>query len=68
MPPQARFDEAWLVTPAKSPRSSRATRAPRAESAAADTAPLMPPPTTRTSKVPERSISTLVSRSDMAAG
>jgi hypothetical protein len=53
MPPQARFDDCWLVKPAKSPRSMRATLAPRVESAAAETAPLMPAPRTRTSKLAE---------------
>ncbi len=50
MPPQARFDDSWLVSDAKSPLSMSATLAPRAARHAAVTAPLMPPPTTRTSK------------------
>jgi hypothetical protein len=40
-----------LVKPAKSPLSIKATFAPFAASAAADTAPLMPPPMINTSKV-----------------
>jgi hypothetical protein len=51
MPPQARFDDAWLVTAAKSRASTSATRAPWPASAAAETAPLMPAPSTRTSNV-----------------
>ena len=49
MPPQARLDEFELTPPAKSPRSIRATRTPRAASEAAETAPLIPPPTISTS-------------------
>src|SRR6266849_5938786 len=63
MPPQARLEEAWLVAPAKSPRSINATFAPRAESAAAETAPLMPPPRTSTSNSARASRSRLVWRS-----
>ncbi len=65
MPPQARLLDAWLVKPAKSPRSMSATFAPLAERDAAETAPLMPPPRTRTSKVPSPSLPMLVSRSAM---
>src|SRR4029077_1500406 len=50
IPPQARFDVCWLVNDAKSPLSMIATLAPRAAREAAETAPLIPPPTIRTSK------------------
>src|SRR5579863_411443 len=50
IPPQARFDVCWLVKDAKSPLSITATLAPRAARDAAETAPLIPPPTIRTSK------------------
>src|ERR1700694_3388520 len=63
IPPQARLDELWLVCEAKSPRSISATFAPRAESAAAETAPLMPPPRMRTSKTVLPRRSRLVARS-----
>src|SRR5271154_1192153 len=49
IPPHARFDDSWLVSDAKSPLSMSATFAPRADRHAAETAPLMPPPTTSTS-------------------
>src|SRR5689334_19470391 len=65
-PPQARLEDCWEVTEAKSPRSISATRAPRADSDAAETAPLIPPPSTRTSKRNVPSFSTLVSRSEGA--
>src|ERR1700722_19617618 len=51
MPPQARFDDCWLVKEAKSPLSIRPTLAPRPARHAAETAPLIPPPSTRTSNV-----------------
>ena len=41
----------------KSWRSTRATRKPLAAKARADTAPLIPPPTTRTSKIPSSIVS-----------
>src|SRR5690349_20114741 len=63
MPPQARFDEFCDVSPAKSPRSISATFAPREESAAAQTAPLIPPPSTSTSNCSLASLLRLVSRS-----
>src|SRR5260370_13591194 len=66
-PPQARLDEACDVTEAKSPRSMSATRAPRAASAAAETAPLMPPPRTSTSNSFRDSLPRLVSRSSFIA-
>src|SRR5438552_3211843 len=62
MPPQARFDDCCEVTEAKSPRSISATFAPRAASAAAETAPLIPPPRTRTSNRCSASRRMLVSR------
>src|SRR5436190_16689139 len=68
MPPQARFDDCCEVTDAKSPRSISATFAPRVASAAAETAPLMPPPSTSTSKRRAASLSRLVSRSEGAGG
>src|SRR5689334_16228291 len=63
MPPQARFDEFCDVSPAKAPRSISATFAPREESDAAQTAPLIPPPSTSTSNCSLPSLSRLVSRS-----
>src|SRR5712692_5885865 len=63
MPPQARLDDCCEVTEPKSPRSISATFAPRAASAAADTAPLMPPPRTSTSNRCSASRRMLVSRS-----
>ena len=60
MPPQARLDDSWLVIPAKSPWSISAVFTPFWESDAADTAPLIPPPTTNTSKVSVESFSILV--------
>jgi hypothetical protein len=66
MPPHARFDEDWLVVQAKSVRSMSPTFAPRAERHAAVTAPLMPPPTTRTSSVSAESFERLCARSSIA--
>src|ERR1700677_2331793 len=65
IPPQARLDEFMLVRPAKSPRSISATCAPLPARAAALTAPLMPPPTTSTSKRGGRSFVRLFFRSCM---
>src|SRR5690349_13929284 len=48
IPPQARFDDSWLVAPAKSPRSMSATWRPRPASQAAETPPLTRPPRTGT--------------------
>ena len=45
----AKLDELELVSPAKSPRSINATAPPFAAMAAAETAPLMPPPIIRVS-------------------
>jgi hypothetical protein len=55
------------VNPAKSPRSTIATDAPCAARAAADEAPLIPPPTISTSKMPPSSFEILVSRIATAA-
>ena len=38
IPPHTRFEDCWLVKPAKSPRSINATEAPLADNAAADKA------------------------------
>ena len=65
MPPQARLDDSWLVKLAKSPRSINATFAPLPDKAAAETAPLIPPPTTRTSKTSWPSLSMFVCLSCM---
>src|SRR5205814_780548 len=62
IPPQARFDDCCEVTEAKSPLSISATFAPLAASAAAETAPLMPPPSTSASKRVSASLIRLVSR------
>jgi hypothetical protein len=51
IPPHARLDDSWLVPDAKSPISIKATFAPRADNEAAETAPLIPPPSISTSKV-----------------
>jgi hypothetical protein len=67
MPPQARFEDWLLVKPAKSLRSISATRAPAEASAAADTAPLIPPPTIRASKRSAVSRSTFRARRRTAA-
>src|SRR6266850_4110165 len=66
MPPHARFDDCCEVSEAKSPQSISATRTPRAANAAAETAPLMPPPRTSTSNRRDPSFSTFVSRSEGA--
>src|SRR5277367_6081868 len=69
MPPHARFDDSWLVNDAKSPLSMRATRAPRAARQAAETAPLMPPPTTRTSNTgPPRRATFALRKEDIGGG
>src|SRR6218665_3337037 len=68
MPPHARFDDCWLVNDAKSLRSTKATRAPRADKQAAATAPLIPPPTTRTSWTGRASRATLAVRSEDGEG
>jgi hypothetical protein len=62
-PPHTKFDDSWDVNPPKSPRSITATDAPRPANTAADTAPLIPPPTITTSKAPPSRRSRLVVRS-----
>ena len=60
-----RGQQTFAAWPSAPTQGSAMPRAPREANAAADTAPLMPPPTTRTSKVPSFSRAMLLSRSPM---
>ena len=61
-PPHTMQEDSWLVPEAKSCRSTRATRRPWDARARAETAPFIPPPTTRASNTPPSRVSSASTR------